>query len=146
MSQDEEKVDVKEYIEKIKRFLDDKELIYQEQGNMLVVPYSIGDLVFNPEIQFHGKWIVVSALIIKREDVPDAVYNDVLFDLLLAIHNLPEINYDVDEEGNIYTSVDMRAAITDYDDFFSEFFAVPFGIKNFLQEIAPKFKLEIKQL
>ncbi|MHA1731577.1 MAG: hypothetical protein ACTSU5_06520 [Promethearchaeota archaeon] len=144
MSNEDESV--KEYMEKVKGFLEEKEIIYQENENTLIVPYSIGDLVFNPEIQFHGKWLVVSSLIMKRQDIPDEVYNDLLFDLLLAIHNLPEISYDVDEDGNIFTSVDMRAAITDFDNFFSEFFAVPFGIRHFVNNIAPKFGLTLKQL
>ncbi|GAB4330263.1 MAG: hypothetical protein Kow0069_37930 [Promethearchaeota archaeon] len=135
---------LKEDKAKIKAFLDEKELVYHEEESSLIVPYSIGEMVFNPEIQFFGKWLVISALIIKREAIPDEVYNDLLFELLLATHNLPEINYDVDEQGNVYTSVDMRIDITDQQNFFSEFFAIPFGIKHFVEKIAPKFDLEVK--
>jgi hypothetical protein len=56
---------------------------------------------------------------------------------LLAIHDLPEINYDIDEHDNIYVSADMRSDITDMENFFSEFLAIPYGIKHFMTHIAP---------
>jgi hypothetical protein len=31
----------------------------------------------------------------------------------IANHELPEINYDISREGDIYTSVDMKADIVD---------------------------------
>lgn len=146
MSTDNDEKTSLDDIQKIKRFLEDKELIYQELENLLIVPYAIGDLTFNPEIQFHGKWLAVSALIVKREAIPDEAFNDLMHHLLLANHNLPEITFDMDEEGNVYTSVDMRVAITDYDNFFSEFFAIPYGIKHFIEKVAPKFNIPVTQL
>ena len=47
------------------------------------------------------------------------------------------MNYEIDEQGSIYVSADMNWSSTDYDDFYSEFFAIPHGIKHFMVNIAP---------
>jgi hypothetical protein len=131
-------------MDKIEGFLREKELVYTKSENIITVPYEIGDLVFNPQIEFHGKWLVVSCLIIRRSDVPDAVIHDVYYECLASNHELPEITYDVDRDsGDIYVGADMRVAITDFDNFFSEFFSIPYGIKHFIEKIAPKFTLEV---
>jgi len=124
--------------------LDEKNISFQVKEDKIYIPYEIDGKKFQVTIQIMGnKWIVVLALILRREYIPDDVYCDLLKDLLLAIHELPEITYDIDKEGNIYTGVDMRLNITDYDNFFSEFYAIPFGIKRFIEKIAPKYNLKI---
>ncbi len=135
---------LKENIERVEGFLREKELVYTKSENILTVPYEIGDLVFNPQIEFHGKWLTVSACMIKNENVPEAIRCDLYRELLTANNKLPEIQYDIDEEGNVNVSADMRIAITDFDNFFSEFFSIPYGIKYFVENIAPKFNLNMK--
>jgi len=107
----------------------------------IIIPYDIAGKIFKPVIQLYGKWIVVSALIIDGDKLPsqETEYLLKLYrKLLTSIHDLPEINYDIDEKGSIYTSVDMRLEITDFNNFFSEFFAIPYGIKYFIEKIAPE--------
>ena len=129
------------FISKIQGFLQQQEInneVVDEQS--LIVPYEIDGKLFKPTVSLNDKWIVVSSLIVKGEDLPNDKNNDYKFDLfrklLLAIHELPEINYDIDDQDNIYVSADMRYDITDVDNFFSEFLAVPFGIKYFVEHIA----------
>ncbi len=137
-------------IAKIKSFLDQKDLRYEVvDDTTLIVPYEIEKRLFKPIISVNGSWIVVSCQIIEAKNLPSKAekYLFGLFKkLLLATHELPEINYDVDEGNNVYTSVDMRADITDYNNFFSEFFAVPYGVKHFIEKIAPSMvpKIEVK--
>ena len=133
---------------KIKSFLEEKNLRYESiDDQTIIVPYEIAGKLFKPAITIHGKWIVVSGLIVDSKDLPqtDDDYLLILFKkLLVAIHELPEINFDVDENNSIYTSVDMRLEITDFNNFFSEFFAVPYGIKYFIEKIAPTMEPPIK--
>jgi hypothetical protein len=134
-----------ENIEKIEGFLKEKELVYTISENVITVPYEIGDLVFNPQIEFKGKWLTVSALVLPRASIPDSIVNELYYECLSSNHELPEITYEVDRDtGDIYVGCDMRIAITDFDNFFSEFISIPYGIKNFIDRIAPKFNLEVK--
>lgn len=129
-------------ISKIQGFLEKRDLSYEVLDDQtLVVPYEIDGKLFKPTVSLNDKWIVVSSLIIKNEDLPQGIddeYKLQLFrKLLLAIHDLPEINYDIDDQDNIHVSADMRYDITDNENFFSEFLAIPYGIKYFLEKIAP---------
>lgn len=128
---------------KVIGFLEEKEISFQIKEEDIVIPYEIDGIKFQPIIQFHGnKWIVISSLIMKKNQIPADKYGKILEELLIANHELPEINYDISREGDIYTSVDMKADIIDFDNFFSEFYAIPFGIKNFIEKIAPKYDLK----
>ncbi|MBN2150541.1 MAG: hypothetical protein JW839_03740 [Candidatus Lokiarchaeota archaeon] len=135
---------------RIKSFLEQKDLRYEVvDDSTIIVPYEIERRLFKPLVSINGSWIVVSCLIVEGKDLPstEVGYLLKLFkSMLVATHNLPEINFDVDGENNIYASVDMRADITDYNNFFSEFFAVPYGVKHFIEKIAPSMdpKIEVK--
>ncbi len=128
-------------IAKVKSFLEQKDLRYEVvEDSTILVPYEIEKRLFKPLITISGSWIVVSCLIVAAKNLPstEEAYLLKLFKrLLVATHDLPEINFDVDEKNNVYSSVDMRADITDYNNFFSEFFAVPYGVKHFIEKIAP---------
>ena len=133
-------------MDKIKRYLEEKNLAYHEQESEINVPYIIEGKKFQIVIQCHDEWLVVSSLIVKKDQVPADSYNSLMRELLIANHELPEINYDISKEGDIYTSVDMRFDIVDYDNFFSEFYAIPFGIKRFMEKIAPPLNIEVTGL
>lgn len=130
-------------MEKIKRYLEEKNLAYHVHDNEIIVPYLITDLKFHIVIQFHDQWIVVSSLIVKMNQIPHDSYNNMMRELLVANHELPEINYDISIEGDVYTSVDMKIDIVDYDSFYSEFYAIPYGIKRFIEKIAPNLNIPV---
>lgn len=136
-----------EGLSKVKKFLEEKEINYliseNEGKSEIIIPYMIDNLRFHPTISFHKNWLVVSALIIKKNRIPVENYNEMMRLLLVANHELPEINFDLSEEGDVYTSVDMRIEITDFENFFSEFYAIPFGIKFFIEKIAPPLNIEV---
>ncbi len=135
---------------KIKSFLEQKDLRYEVvDDSTIIVPYEIEKRLFKPLVAISGPWITVSCLIVEGKKLPstkDAYLLTLFKKLLVATHDLPEINFDVDEENNVYTSIDMRAEITDYNNFYSEFFAVPYGVKHFIDKIAPAMdpKIEVK--
>jgi len=135
---------IKNSISKIQEFLEKRNLNYEViDEQTLIVPYEIDGLLFKPTISLNDKWIVVTSLIVKSTDLPEGKCDDPSYlvqlfrKLLRAIHELPEINYDIDDQDNIYVSADMRYDITDIDNFFSEFLAIPYGIKYFVEKIAP---------
>ncbi len=132
---------------KVKSFLEEKNLKYEMIDDVTIcVPYEIAGLLFKPIISVQGKWIVCSCQIVDGKSLPtnEAFLFKLFKKLLVAIHELPEINFDVDDNNSIYASVDMRAEITDFNNFFSEFFAVPYGVKYFIEKIVPDMDPPIK--
>ena len=130
-------------MEKIKKYLEEKKISYHLSENEIIVPYEIDDRKFHISIQLFKKWVNVRALIVKNTQVPPEKYTDLMRELLIANHDFPEINYDISREGDIFSSADMGVSIIDYDNFFSEFYAIPFAIKRFIEKIAPKFDIEV---
>ncbi len=130
-------------MEKIKKYLEEKKISYHISENEIIVPYEIDDRKFHISIQMYEKWIKVRAKIVKNTQVPIEKYNDLMRELLIANHEFPEINYDISREGDIFSSADMGVNVIDYDNFFSEFYALPFAIKRFIEKIAPKFDVEV---
>ena len=130
-------------MEKIKKYLEEKKISYHISENEIIVPYEIDDRKFHISIQLFKKWVNVRALIVKNTQVPPEKYADLMRELLIANHDYPEINYDISREGDIFSSADMGVSIIDYDNFFSEFYAIPFAIKRFIEKIAPKFNIEV---
>jgi hypothetical protein len=137
-----------EKIAKVAEYLDQKDIAFEQiDEKTLVVPYEIDGKFFKPIITIQGKWLLVSALIIDADALPsnDDAYLRLLYaKILQATHDLHEINYDIDENGSLYVSCDMKYDITDYDNFFSEFFAIPSGIKYFMEKIAPTMDPKIE--
>jgi len=131
-------------MEKVKGFLEEKNINYNIKDNEIIVPYLVNNIKFQPTISFHsGKWIVVSALLAKKDQIPADNFDKLCQELLIANHELPEINYDISREGDVFTSADMRINIVDFDNFMSEFYAIPFGIKRFIEKIAPMFNITV---
>ncbi len=130
-------------MEKIKKYLEEKKISYHLRENEIIVPYEIDDKKFHISIQLFKKWVNARALIVKNTQVPPEKYADLMRELLIANHDFPEINYDISREGDIFSSADMGVSIIDYDNFFSEFYAIPFAIRRFIEKIAPKFDIEV---
>jgi len=129
---------------KVQRYLNEKNIVFFIKEHKIYIPYEINEKKFQITIQILGEnWIVARSLIIKRELVKDEIYCDLLKELLINMHETPEITFDIDYDGNIYASADMRLDIIDYDNFYSGFYSIPFGIKKFIEKIAPKYNLKI---
>ena len=107
--------------------MEEKKISYHLSENEIIVPYEIDDKKFHISIQLFKKWVNARALIVKNTQVPPEKYADLMRELLIANHDFPEINYDISREGDI----------------FSEFYAIPFAIKRFIEKIAPKFDIEV---
>ena len=130
-------------MEKIKKYLEEKKISYHISENEIIVPYEIDDRKFHISIQLFEKWINVRAKIVNNNQVPTEKYAELMKALLIANHEFPEINYDISRELDIFSSADTNINVIDYDNFFSEFYAIPFAIKRFIEKIAPKFNIEV---
>lgn len=132
-------------MDKIAKYLEKEGYTFLVHDDYFLIPYKIEDLKFHITVNFRPKtkWIVVEALIASFDEIPDDIELDLYRSMLLANHDLPEINYQIDAEGNILCSVDMDREIINYENFFSEFNAVPYGIRYFLEKIAPPLKITV---
>ncbi|NWF95551.1 MAG: hypothetical protein HXY34_05375 [Candidatus Thorarchaeota archaeon] len=89
-----------------------------------------------------GKWVQIRADVYPLEMIPQEKLAQVLMDLLTANLKYPEVCFDLDQErGIIGTSQEMMTQGLNFDGFREEFFAVPWAVKRFWAEIAPKHGL-----
>ncbi|MHA1819271.1 MAG: hypothetical protein ACTSVC_02275 [Promethearchaeota archaeon] len=131
---------------KIQRYLEEKQINYTLKKDKILVPYLINNYKFKIEIFLKGKWLLARTLIIEKEKINETQYLDLIKDLLIANHELPEINYSIEREtGNIYSGADMRYNILNFDNFFSEFYAIPYAIKYFIEQIGPNYSIKFKK-
>ncbi|MBN2154419.1 MAG: hypothetical protein JW776_00060 [Candidatus Lokiarchaeota archaeon] len=130
-------------MEKIKKYLEKDGIRYLQRDEDLVIPYKIDKLKFHIIITKRVKWVVGTALIASFDEIPDGVRSELYKNLLHANYHLPEINYAIDLEGNVFCTVDMEHSVTNFESFCSEFYAIPNGIKFFLEKIAPPLKLKL---
>ncbi len=88
---------------------------------------------------FVGKqWYQVAAQIIKGSNVPEDNNKRLLIyqKLLQANFKLNEVTFSMDRDGNIYSENDIPKE-SNFENFRSEFTAVPFGIRYWLENIVP---------
>ena len=132
-------------LDKILKYLEKEGYTFLIRDDYLIIPWKFGDLKFHITVNFkpNTKWVVVAALIASFDEIPDDAELDLYRQLLIANHDLPEINYEIDHDGNVLCSVDMDKEIINYENFFSEFNAIPYGIKYFLEKIAPLLKINV---
>ncbi|MFQ5980172.1 MAG: hypothetical protein ACE5OZ_18725 [Candidatus Heimdallarchaeota archaeon] len=90
---------------------------------------------------FVGKhWIQIAAQIAKASDIPDNKKEFVFASLLQANYELNEVTFSMDKAGCIYSENDVPKVGAAFENFRSEFIAVPFGIRHWLENIAPSLK------
>ena len=107
-------------MDKIRKYLEKEGHTFLVRDDFFIIPWKIGELKFHITINFRSgtKWIVVESLIASFDEIPDGVEFDLYRSLLRANHDLPEINYEIDHDGNVLCSVDMDREIINYENFF----------------------------
>jgi len=90
-----------------------------------------------------SKWIQIFTDVYPLGDIPDKKREKVFLELLLANRKYAEVCFDFDKDAkNIGTSQEMMAQGLNFDGFRAEFLVVPWAVKKFWTEIAPKFGLK----
>ena len=90
-----------------------------------------------------SKWIQIFTDIYPLSDIPDSDREQVYLEMLHANRKYAEVCFDIDEDRKfIGTSQEMMVQGLNFDSFKAEFLAVPWAVKKFWIEIAPKFDLK----
>jgi hypothetical protein len=89
------------------------------------------------------KWIQIYTDVYATKDIPEKKREDVFLELLNANRQYAEVCFDFDKDHEfIGSSQEMMVQGLNFDGFREEFLAVPWAVKKFWSEIAPKFNLE----
>mgnify|MGYP003731636453 CR=1 FL=1 len=119
-----------------------KGITRDEEKSMLFVNFKIDDKFFLVQTLVSKEWINIKALVALLKDIPKTAREDLFYNCLVANFNLHEVTYSADANG-IWVEADMPVDTTE-SNFKVEFQSVVFGMKYFIEQIAPKAKFDIK--
>jgi len=123
--------------------MDLKILSKDKERSMLTLPFLISEKTFLVRVIVGEKWINILALVALIKGLSSTEQKNLYRACLTANFMMPEITYSADREGDIYVEADMPTN-TSEDNFKIEFQSVIFGIKYFMDKIAPKINYAIK--
>ena len=135
-----------ELIEKVAKWLEQMNLkiIRVEDESRIIVNYQITDYVFQVQLLSSDSWINAKALVANTKDLSETELLQLYRSVLIANWELNEVTFSVDpDNGNIWVETDMPID-TSFENFEVEITSIPFGIKHFLDKIAPKLSFEIR--
>lgn len=130
----------------IEEYLKEMNLTYRviPQEDRIVLPYNIQDRRFLLIIDRGDKWVrffitIVDATALKNVD------KLALFSALLEANGqLAEVKFFVTNEGSIGVIGHEGVGSLSFEGFQEEYNALPFGVSFFLENIAPKLKIQVK--
>ncbi|MHA2273648.1 MAG: hypothetical protein ACXACI_17490 [Candidatus Hodarchaeales archaeon] len=86
---------------------------------------------------FVGKhWIQIAARVAMASELPADKREEILEHVLKANYELNEVTFSMDKDGNLYSENDVPK-VSNFENFRSEFTAVPFGIRHWMKNIQP---------
>ena len=135
-----------EIIEKVAKWLEQMNLkiIRVEDESRIIVNYNITDYVFQVQLLSSESWINAKALVANTHDLSDTELLQLYRSVLVANWELNEVTFSVDpDNGNIWCETDMPVD-TSFENFEVEITSIPFGIKHFLDKIAPTLSFEVR--
>jgi len=97
---------------------------------------------FNVQINALGDWAVCRALLAMEKQVPKAKRAGFYRSLLQANFRYAEVTFSADEDGSVFVECDVNRD-ADVRTFEEEFKSLPFGMSIFVEEIAPRFGVEL---
>jgi len=120
------------------------ELVFSERKDgKTVTPDDKEAFQYTIFIQSGTKWIQIYTDIYALSDIPQDQREKVFYELLLANRKYAEVCFDIDLKHNyIGSSQEMMVQGLNFDGFREEFLAVPWAVRKFWTEIAPKFGLK----
>ena len=126
--------------ETIKQFLSARQFPFTETARRFVVPIRVGDATIYVVIDIGDPWIETWAPLIKATNLPldlntTAFYKRLLQDTLY----LREVTYGVTKQGDVAVHAEVHKNAFSREGFVSEFGAVIYGIKHFLEHILPEY-------
>ncbi|MCK4568058.1 MAG: hypothetical protein KAU48_12205 [Candidatus Thorarchaeota archaeon] len=120
------------------------ELVFSERkDNKTATPDDDKTFQYTIYVQPGSKWIQIYTEVYKLANIPDKKRAEVFLELLLANRKYAEVCFDFNKaKGFIGSSQEMMVQGLNFDGFRAEFLAVPWAVKKFWAEIAPKFGLK----
>ena len=119
-----------------------KNIKRDEAKSMLIVPFGVAGKKFLVQTLVTKDWIHIKALVALLKNIPRSMREPLFYSCLAANFVLPEVTYSADLHG-IWVEADMPRNTTE-ENFRVEFQSVVFGIKHFIEEIAPKARYTIQ--
>ena len=135
-----------EIIEKVAKWLEQMNLkiIRVEDESRIILNYNITDYIFQVQLLSSESWINAKALVANTHDLSDTELLQLYRSVLVANWELNEVTFSVDpDNGNIWCETDMPVD-TSFENFEVEITSIPFGIKHFLDKIAPTLSFEVR--
>ncbi len=135
-----------ELIDKVAKWLEQMNLkiIRVEDESRIIVNYQITDYVFQVQLLSSESWINAKALVANTKDLSETELLQLYRSVLIANWELNEVTFSVDpDNGNIWCETDMPVDTT-FENFEVEITSIPFGIKHFLDKIAPTLSFEVQ--
>ena len=135
-----------EIIEKVAKWLEQMNLkiIHVEDESRIILNYQITDYMFQVQLLSSESWINAKALVANTKDLSENELLQLYRSVLIANWELNEVTFSVDpDNGNIWCETDMPVDTT-FENFQVELTSIPFGIKHFLDKIAPTLSFEVR--
>ena len=135
-----------EIIEKVAKWLEQMNLkiIHVEDESRIILNYQITDYMFQVQLLSSESWINAKALVANTKDLSETELLQLYRSVLIANWELNEVTFSVDpDNGNIWCETDMPVDTT-FENFQVELTSIPFGIKHFLDKIAPTLSFEVR--
>lgn len=131
-----------EFSKRIGEYLAKMNLNYNliEEKDQFEIPYKIEGHDHCVIISIVGKWVSMRAGILQPDKVPKGKETELYKLLLLSNHTVPEVCFDMDDQGYIGTSQEILKSALTFDIFEEEFYAIPYAISHFWTQIMPKFE------
>ena len=123
--------------------MDLKILSKDKERSMLTLLFLISEKTFLVRVIVGERWIHILALVALIKGLSSTEQKNLYRACLTANFMMPEVTFSADREGDIYVEADMPTN-TSEDNFKIEFQSVIFGIKYFMDKIAPKINYAVK--
>ena len=126
----------------VKQFLEKMNLKfeYDENAKVFFVPFKIDEREFMVVISIRGKWVTTAALIVRNNDLPPDLNKEEFYARLLKeTFYLNEVTYGLTKDNDVIVHAETSTEALSFENFKTEFWSVVYGIKHFLEEIAPHY-------
>jgi len=132
-------------MEKIEGYLKQMGLTYRviSEENRIVLPYNIRERRFYVVIGQSDKWVRFHTIIASRDKMGKVDLGALARELLIANGNLAEVKYFMTEDGNVGVVGHEGVDTLSLEGFKQEYNALPYGIGHFIDQIAPKLKINV---
>jgi len=131
-------------VEQVKNWLNSLEVSFEllEDIHTFKLAWDVEGTSFDIRVAIRAdKWIHVAVLLLRPEEIPQDVREDLYGFLLRENWMLDDVTYSMDEKGNLYSENDIPE-LTNLENFKSELDAVIFGLERFYTIVSSRFGIE----